>query len=226
MTQQDVRRLNTFVSLRNKQLAYLVAIPAAIVLLIAFVLPWITILDHATELGTATGLQIAQGIDDAEVKGAAPFFDAGANLYLLLIPALAVVSLVLTGANLYVRQSPGLLAEVTWSRDRQSGVIIFKFLHTQLDVTNVADAGDRLINFDYSAGWWLTIAAAVVMVAAAGLILRAEAALREKPGIAWVTRGLRQNSLQVGIVSVMVILWFAFVVGSPKPSSTSRFTAR
>ncbi|RPI98516.1 MAG: ABC transporter permease [Chloroflexi bacterium] len=56
----------------------------------------------------------------------------------------------------------------------------------------------------------------MVILAAAFLFFRAEQLFYEQPTVVRVTRNVRANGLHVGIVGVMVILWIAFIIGSPE----------
>lgn len=217
MNAQSIKSLKLFAPGRIKGLGHFIAIPATILLLIAFFLPWITVLNQNTALGHVTGYEIANGVKDETIKQAGEAFDTGANLYLWLIPVVAIISLVVAGMALSSRGAPGLiLGSYLLTCIVGLGVVCTKFIQMQADFTRVDREASSLINFGYETGWWFTVAASFFMLVAAYVVFQAESQVHDHPTVVRVTRLVRTNGLQLGILGVMFILWFAFIVGSPE----------
>lgn len=218
MSAPSVRRLNTFVPGQVKSLVYFISIPAALILLLMFFLPWLTVSDQDTALGDGTGYQIATGLDNATIQERAGVaFDSEANPYVWIIPIAAVVTFVVAAVNLLTGRASGLaLGTYLVAGLLGLGVHFLKYAQIQIDLTDARLVTRNRIIIGYEAGWWLSIAASFVMLIAAYMAFRAESQIHEHPAMRRVTRMGRANGLQLGILGVMIILWIAFIVGSPE----------
>jgi simple sugar transport system permease protein len=216
----NVQRINNLkpVALGHiKNLGHFIAIPAIILLLIAFFLPWITVLNQDKVLGQTTGVKIAQGVEDKSIQTAGNAFDTAPSLYLWIIPVVAVIALAATGTALSTRKVIGFILGIyVVTAILGLGVVGAKFVQIQSDFTHANADGRSTISFGYDIGWWLTVAASLFMLVAAFLVFQAESQIRDHPTTVRVTRVMRLNGLQIGILGVMFVLWFAFIVGSPE----------
>jgi simple sugar transport system permease protein len=164
-----------------------------------------------------SGYQIVTGIDDQTIKeGAAAAFDAGADLYVLLIPAAAVAVIIIAGLNFTPIKRSGLAVGVYLAAGLVGLVVLFlKFAHMQSDLADAQQATRSLVEFGYKPGWWIVLAGSALLLVAGYLGFQADERLRQRPAVAQMTHIIRLNGLQLGIVAVMVIMWIAFIVKAP-----------
>jgi len=216
MTEQSMSRAMGVESGLLKRAGSLIAVPAAVVLLAAFFLPWFSVLSQGTALGEASGLEILNGIEDAALKELGPAFDASANASVVILPIVAVGALLMAAFHLATHKASGWAAAIYLVTGLLGlASMFFTFARIQIDLTEADRVAKTFLSFEYHTGWWLSYAASFVLVVAAYLVFRTESQVREKPWVVKVVRGVRTNSLQLGIVGVLVVLWLAFIAGSP-----------
>lgn len=154
------------------QKSSLISRPAAILLIVCFFLPWLTVSCSGTEI-SVTGYELATGIDEAQNYSAAEQNSGDASYF--LIPALGVIALGASIAGLAV-------ARVVYFACGGIGLAFFawKMIDLQSQISEVRREG-YVINVDYEFGWWLAIASLVALIIA-GMLVKSDLESKFKRG--------------------------------------------
>ena len=157
----------------------LLAGPAAIIVLLAFFMPWITIsCEGGTAEVTYSGHDMTQDQSEEDVEE-----DGDEALW--IIPAVALLALGAVGMRLWNN----------WRIDQATrvyviaGVIglfvqLLKYLAIRSDMDDVAEQiGEGLINVTYEVGWWLTALGLIALVGSAFIPARDEDAGDDLSGL-------------------------------------------
>ncbi len=158
-----------------RSVSSLISGPAAFFILIAFFLPWITISCSGTELVDASGYEMATGIKvDDEVSSETDSSDTDdSDGYLLIIPIMALLTLVVAGVRLAAVGTSQMAAVVYLVAGAFGlGAHLIEFIQLQSDISDLEETSGEIIELSYKFGWWLSILGLIAVLVAAFVAFR------------------------------------------------------
>lgn len=151
--------------------------PAAIILLIAFFMPWVTISCSTTEI-TYTGYDLAAGTssDEDVPSSAQDEAEDESDVILFGIPLAGLAAL-----GIAIRRTVGKVsqAQARWTYLAAGiiGLILLglKYAALQSDLSDAEEqVGEGVVTLTYEIGWWLTALCLFAIIAAAFLITQGQ----------------------------------------------------
>lgn len=128
----------------------LISRSAAILLIVCFFFPWVTIACSGIEI-TATGYELATGIDAEELGSSSSSEQGDGEAAYFLIPFLAIAVLGVSFTSLSIARIAYFAAGVVGI-----GFMVLEMIGNQNDLSDMRNDG-VIVEFTYEIGWWLAM---------------------------------------------------------------------